>query len=50
MTESLQQLLWPQGPRQDVFAIVDAAQDQKVYWELENSFLPHSCQIGRAHV
>jgi hypothetical protein len=43
MTDSLRQLLWPKGPRQDVFAIVDAAQDQKVYWELENSFLPHSC-------
>lgn len=43
MTEELRRALWPHGPRPDIWAIVDAAQDQKVYWTLTNSFLQHTC-------
>lgn len=43
MKEEFRRALWPNGPRQDVWAVVDAAQDQKVYWSLTNSFLRHSC-------
>jgi hypothetical protein len=48
MTEELQRLLWPKGHRPDIWAIVDAAQDQQVYWTLTNSFLPHSCLFAGA--
>lgn len=43
MKEELRRALWPNGPRADIWAIVDAAQDQKVYWTLTNSFLQHCC-------
>ena len=43
MKEELRRALWPNGPRPDIWAIVDAAQDQKVYWTLTNSFLQHCC-------
>ena len=43
MKEELRRALWPNGPRPDIWAIVDAAQDQKVYWTLTNSFLNHCC-------
>ncbi|HEU0120815.1 MAG TPA: DUF4123 domain-containing protein [Bryobacteraceae bacterium] len=43
MKDELRQALWPHGPRPDIWAVVDAAQDQKVYWTLTNSFLQHSC-------
>ncbi len=43
MTEELRRVLWPKGHTPNVWAIVDAAQDQQVYWTLTNSFLPHSC-------
>lgn len=48
MTEDLQRILWPKGHRPDIWAIVDAAQDQQVYWTLTNSFLPHSCLFAGA--
>ena len=48
MTEELQGILWPKGHRPDIWAIVDAAQDQQVYWTLTNSFLPHSCLFAGA--
>ena len=48
MIEGLRQLLWPKGHRPDIWAIVDAAQDQQVYWTLTNSFLPHSCLFAGA--
>ncbi len=43
MKEELRRALWPNGPRPDIWAIVDSAQDQKVYWTLTNSFLQHCC-------
>ncbi|MFN0100694.1 MAG: DUF4123 domain-containing protein [Bryobacteraceae bacterium] len=48
MKEELQRVLWPKGHRPDIWAIVDAAQDQQVYWTLTNSFLPHSCLFAGA--
>lgn len=43
MREELQRALWPKGPNPNIWAIVDTAQDQKVYWTLTNSFLNYSC-------
>jgi hypothetical protein len=43
MKEDLLRALWPNGPRPNIWAIVDAAQDQRVYWTLTNSFLHHGC-------
>ena len=48
MKEELRRILWPKGHRPDIWAIVDAAQDQQVYWTLTNSFLPHSCLFAGA--
>jgi len=48
MKEELRRILWPKGHRADIWAIVDAAQDQQVYWTLTNSFLPHSCLFAGA--
>ncbi|MBI2685713.1 MAG: DUF4123 domain-containing protein [Acidobacteria bacterium] len=48
MREDLRRALWPFGPQPNIWAIVDAAQDQKVYWTLTNSFLQHSCLFAGA--
>jgi hypothetical protein len=41
--DRLQQQLWPHGSNRDVWMIVDAARDQKIYWYLTNSHLETSC-------
>jgi len=43
MIEELRRTLWPHGNSGDIWAVVDAAQDQRVYWTMTNSFLQHSC-------
>jgi hypothetical protein len=43
MSDELRRVLWPKGHRPDIWAIVDAAQDQQIYWTLTNSFLPYCC-------
>lgn len=43
MKPDLNKWLWPKGPRGDIWAIVDAAQDPKVYWALVDSYLNSSC-------
>ena len=43
MKPNLERWLWPQGPRADIWALVDAAQDQRVYWSITDSYLNHSC-------
>lgn len=48
MSDELRGILWPKGHRPDVWAIVDSAQDQRVYWTLTNSFLPHCCLFAGA--
>lgn len=48
MSDELRRVLWPKGHRPDIWAIVDAAQDQQIYWTLTNSFLPHSCLFAGA--
>lgn len=35
--------LWPKGTRDDLWALVDAARDRRLYWSLVNSYLPFSC-------
>jgi len=43
MKPALERWLWPKGPRADIWALVDAAQDQRLYWSLTDSYLNHSC-------
>jgi len=43
MKPDLDRWLWPKGPRADIWAIVDAAQDQRVYWSLIDSYLNYIC-------
>jgi hypothetical protein len=48
MKEELRALLWPKGPRQDIWAIVDTARDQRAYFSLTNTFLNASCLFAGA--
>jgi len=43
MATDLRSVLWPKGPRADVWAILDPARDPKSYWTLVNSHLNYSC-------
>ena len=43
MSEEIRRILWPQGGRSDVWALVDGARDKQLYWSLVNSYLPFSC-------
>jgi hypothetical protein len=43
MATDLRSVLWPKGPRADVWAILDPARDPKSYWALVNSHLNYSC-------
>lgn len=43
MATDLRSVLWPKGPRSDVWAILDPARDPKSYWTLVNSHLNYSC-------
>ncbi|MFN0101016.1 MAG: DUF4123 domain-containing protein [Bryobacteraceae bacterium] len=43
MSETVKRFLWPKGPSNNVWAIVDGARDKRVYWSLVNSYLPSSC-------
>jgi hypothetical protein len=43
MSANLRATLWPQGPRSDIWAIIDTARDRKAYWTLANSHLNYSC-------
>jgi hypothetical protein len=40
---SVEQQLWPYGGNRDVWMIVDAARDKKIYWDLSNSHLECTC-------
>jgi len=40
---NIEELLWPEGFRRDVWMIVDAARDRKVFSILVNSYLEYSC-------
>jgi hypothetical protein len=40
---AIEQQLWPQGGNRDVWMIVDAARDRRIYWELTNSHLECTC-------
>lgn len=40
---SIQSVLFPKGNRPGLWAIVDPARDQRIYWALENSFLNYAC-------
>ena len=41
--ERLRGRLWPKGPRMDVWAVVDGARDQQIWWMVEKISLLHSC-------
>ena len=41
--QRMESVLWPNGPRRDVWAIVDGARDRKVFSFLVNSYLEYSC-------
>jgi hypothetical protein len=43
MPANLRATLWPQGPRSDIWAIIDTARNPQAYWTLANSHLNHSC-------
>jgi hypothetical protein len=39
----LEQHLWPEGFRRDVWMIVDAARDRRIFWMLREMHLEHYC-------
>ncbi len=43
LSAAVRRILWPKGSRDDVWALVDAARDRRLYWSLVNSYLPFSC-------
>ncbi len=43
MSAEIKKILWPTGAEDDIWALVDGARDQKVYWSLVNSYLQFSC-------
>jgi Domain of unknown function (DUF4123) len=41
--DSVQDLLWPEGFRRDVWMILDGARDPRIFGMLANSYLKYSC-------
>lgn len=41
--DKLRSWLWPKGPRMDVWAVLDGARDEQIWWMVEKSSLLHSC-------
>lgn len=39
----IESVLWPKGPRRDVWAILDGARDRRIFSFLLNSYLNYSC-------
>lgn len=40
---AIEQQLWPYGPNRDIWMIVDAARDRRIYSELVNSHFTYTC-------